>query len=102
MQGLREGVDSRPLKRKRGIVIRQGRLTLHAERQEASNRRFASNPPQRSAGPQDIERSAPLILSLSAAPPACGFGGDHTLHLRDSAPPSNRRYIGTECPLEPV
>src|SRR5437016_1647802 len=81
---------------------RKFRLTLHAERQEASNRPFASNPPQRSAGPRDIERSAPLILSLSAVPPACGFGGDHTLHLRDSVPPSNRRYIGTECPREPV
>src|SRR6266576_895235 len=76
---------------------RKFRLTLHAERREASNRLFASNPPQRSAGPRDIERSVLLILSLSAAPPACEFGGDHTLHLRDFVPPSNRRYIETAC-----
>src|SRR6266699_2064282 len=81
---------------------RKFRLTLHAERQVALNRLFASNPPQRSAGPRDIQRSAPQTLSLSVAPPACEFAEDHTLHLRDSVPPSNHRYIETECPREPV
>src|SRR6266851_3190513 len=77
-------------------------LTLHAERQEASNRLFASNLPESSAGLQDTQRSTPQALSLCAAPPACGFGGDHTLHLRDSVLLSNRRYIETECHPEPV
>jgi hypothetical protein len=77
-------------------------LTLHAERQEASNRLFASNLPESSAGPRDIQKSAPQALSLCGAPPACGFGGDRILRLRDSVLPSNRRYIGTACHPEPV
>ena len=76
-------------------------LSLRAERQEALNHPFASNPPENSAGPRDIQRLAPQALSPCVAPPACGFGGDHTRHLRDSVLPSNRRYIGAECHREP-
>ena len=76
-------------------------LSLRAERREALSRPFVSNPPENPAGPRDIQRLAPQALSPCVAPPACGFGGDHTRHLRDSGLPSNRRYIGAECHREP-
>jgi len=77
-------------------------LTRHAERQEASNRLFASNLLESSAGPRHIQQSASQALSRCARPPVCGLGGDRTLRLHDSAPPSNHRYIGTACHRGPV
>src|SRR5712664_355908 len=81
---------------------RKLRITLRAERQEASNRPFASDPRGSPAGPGGIQRLAPQALSPCAARPAYGLVEDHTLHLRDSVPPSNRRYIATGCHREPV
>src|SRR5260370_20393315 len=46
-------------------------LTLHAERREAATRLFASNLPESSAGPRDIQKSAPQALSLCGSPPEC-------------------------------
>jgi len=77
------------------------RLTLRAERREALSRPFVSSPPENSANPRDIQRLAPQALSPCAAPPVCGFGGDHTRRLHDSVLPSNRRYKATRCHLEP-
>jgi hypothetical protein len=79
------------------LLLEPDVLTLHAERQGAPNRPFASNLPESSAGPGGIQRLARQALSLCAELPGRGFGGDHTLHLHDSVPPTNRRYTGTEC-----
>ncbi len=69
----------------------------HGERREASNRPFASIPPQSSRGLRDIWRLAHQVLSQCAAPPECGFAEDHTLGLQHFVLPSNRRYREKGC-----
>src|ERR1700732_5274987 len=93
----------RRVKGKFPLAFRQpARSYQRAERQEALNRRFASNPPRSSADPRYIQKSARQASSVHAAPPAHGFDGDRTPHLRDSVLPSNRRYTGARCHRKPV